>query len=249
MPAFTRRRLLMVTFLATLSLSLSAVPALAETVTGSGQMLSETRAVSGFTGVQLEGSMRLVVRQSTAESVQLRADDNLLPLIETVVERRGSQPTLVVRWKRWTTIRDSGDVEVTVDVITLNALSTSGSGTIEGASLSTETLRLAVAGSGDIRLNDLSAKTLNAAIAGSGDILVAGRAPELKVSIAGSGDADLAGLVADDVKVSIAGSGDVAVHADQSLSVSIAGSGDVRYGGRVTAVKSSVVGSGDVSRR
>jgi hypothetical protein len=246
MPALIRRRLLTATLLA---LSLSAVPALAETVTGSGRMQTETRAVSDFSAVQLEGSIRLLLRQSAAESVQLRADDNLLPLIEAVVERRGSRQTLIIRWKRGTSIRDSGDVEVTVDAVKLNALSTSGSGSIDADTLSTDSLRLAVAGSGDIRVKELSAQELNAAIAGSGDILVGGRAATLKISIAGSGDADLSALVADDVKVSIAGSGDVMVHADQSLNVSIAGSGDVRYSGQVKAVKSSVVGSGDVARR
>ena len=244
--AFPRRRLLVAT-LATLTLC--ATPAFADTVVGSGRMVSETRAVSGFSAIQLEASMKLVVRQSGTEALQLRADDNLLPLIETFVETRGSQPTLVIRWKRWTSIRDSGDIAITVDAAQLNGLSTSGSGSIEAGTLQTERLRLSVAGSGDIRVDDLKSGELDASIAGSGDVTVGGRAARVKISIAGSGDANLSGLTADEAKVSIAGSGDVDVTADQALSVSIAGSGDVRYGGQVTAVKTSIVGSGDVRRR
>ncbi len=223
--------------------------ALAETVTGSGRMLAESRAAAGFEAVLLEASMKLVVRQGSQEAVQIRADDNLLPLIETVVETRSGQPTLVVRWKRGFSIRNSSEILVTVDAIRIRGLAASGSGLIEANGLRTDRLRMSVAGSGDVLVKDLGADEVDASIAGSGDIKASGRATRLKVSIAGSGDADLSALTADEVKVSIAGSGDAKVTADTALSVSIAGSGDVRYGGKVTAVKTSIVGSGDVRRR
>lgn len=231
------------------SLALPAAPAWADTVTGSGRMQTETRALSGFTGVHLEASIKLVVRQSGTEAVQLRGDDNLLPLIETFVESRSGRPTLVVRWQRRTSIRNGNDIVVTVDMARIESLATAGSGSIEAAALKAESLRLSIAGSGDIAVGGLDAGSLDAAIAGSGDIKVAGRAGEVAVRVAGSGDADLSALSAERARVSIAGSGDVDLNADQALSVSIAGSGDVRYGGSVTEVKRSVVGSGEVRRR
>lgn len=248
MSILPHRRLLLATLASALTGAYTGL-ALAETVTGSGRMLTESRAATGFEAVLLEASMKLVVRQGSQEAVQIRADDNLLPLIETLVETRGGEPTLVVRWKRGTSIRSSHEILVTVDAIRVRGLSASGSGTIEAASLRTDRLRMGVAGSGDVLVRELSADEVEASIAGSGDVRAGGRAARVKVSIAGSGDADLAALTADDVKVSIAGSGDAKVTADNALSVSIAGSGDVRYGGKVTAVKTSIVGSGDVRRR
>lgn len=245
----TLRRRVLIAAALTLPLSFLAAPAAAQSVAGSGVMQTESRPVSGFTAVQLEASMTVQIRQSGTEAVLVRADDNLLPLIETFVESRGRESVLVVRWKRWANIRHSSRIEITVDAIQLNALSTSGSGEITAGTLKADQLRLSVAGSGDIRVQDLAADQLVASVAGSGDIRVGGRAATVKLSIAGSGDADLSALNADDVKVSIAGSGDASVSADQALSVSIAGSGDVRYGGRVTDVKTSIVGSGDVRRR
>lgn len=243
-----RRRVLIAASLS-LPLAFLAAPVAAQSVSGSGQMVTETRPVSGFTAVQLEASMTVDVRQSGTEAVQVRADDNLLPLIETFVDTRGNESVLVVRWKRWTNVRHSSKIEITVDAARINALSTSGSGEITAGALKADRLRLSVAGSGDIRVQDLTANDLVASVAGSGDIRVGGQATGVKLSIAGSGDADLSALTADDVKVSIAGSGDAKVSADRSLSVSIAGSGDVRYSGRVTEVKTSIVGSGDVRRR
>lgn len=223
--------------------------AAAETLTGSGRLQTEARPATGFEAVLLEASFRVIVRQGAVEAVQVRADDNLLNQIETLVETRSGSPTLVVRWKRGVYIRNSSDITVTVDAMKVRALSASGSGNIEAGSLKGDRLRLVVAGSGDIRVQDAQVDDLDTSIAGSGDVKAGGKAARVKVSIAGSGDADLSGVNADDVKVSIAGSGDAQVTAQQALSVSIAGSGDVRYGGAVTSVKTSIVGSGDVRRR
>lgn len=244
LTAFPRRHLL-----ALAGAALLVGCAHAETVTGSGRMQTEPRSVAGFEAVTLEASFKLVVRQAAAEAVQVRADDNLLPLIETLVEQRSGRPTLVVRWKRNTSIRNNSEIVVNVDAVKLRALSASGSGTILSDAIRTDRMTLSVAGSGDVMVKDLGADEVDASIAGSGDVKAGGKAARVKVSIAGSGDADLSGLAADEVKVSIAGSGDANVTANQALSVSIAGSGDVRYGGAVTAVKTSIVGSGDVRKR
>lgn len=240
----TRRRVLALAAVAAISGA-----AQAETVSGSRQMIDETRSVPAFEAVALEGSFTVKVRQGTAHTLQLRADDNLMRLIESVVETRGGRPTLVLRWKRWTSVNSGGDIVATVEAPQLRKLSTAGSGLIEAESIRGDQLGLSVAGSGDLRVGRVEVDQLDTSIAGSGDVRAGGRARSLKVSIAGSGDVDLAGVEADEVKVSIAGSGDARVTANTALSVSIAGSGDVRYGGKVSQVKTSIVGSGDVVRR
>lgn len=244
-----RRHLLSLAALTCASALLLPACALAQRVTGSGQMATETRPVSGYEAVALEASFTVKVRQTGREGLSLTADDNLLPLIESVVETRSGRPTLVLRWKRHSSIQHRSEIVATVDAATVKALATSGSGTVETESLQGEALSLSVAGSGDIRARGLTVASLQTSVAGSGDIVATGATAVLKVSIAGSGDVDTRGLEAEEVKVSIAGSGDAQVTANAALSVSIAGSGDVRYGGRVGAVKTSIVGSGDVTRR
>ena len=231
---------------ALLCLTLAPVAAHALT-TGSGRAATETRSVPEFQAIALSGSMDLVVRQG-AQSVQVAADDNLLPLLETVVESGNRGATLVVRWKKGESIHTRGKVMVTVSVPTLSALATAGAGDIRVERFDTPALRVALSGSGDARLESLTTGELDIGISGSGDVAAAGSATTLKVRIAGSGDVRLADLKADDVTVSIAGSGDAAVNPAKTLKVSIAGSGDVSYTGN-PAVKSSVAGSGSVTRR
>lgn len=217
-------------------------------VSGSGKLQSESRAVGSFRAIASRSSFDIVLRQGSTEAVEVRADDNLLPLIDTRVVDRSGVPTLEVNTKPGANFRTHSHITVTVDVVTLSAISTSGSGDIQGDALKTPALKIAVSGSGDVRLKQLSTDDFGVKISGSGDVTVSGHAGNVTLVIAGSGDVDGAGLEADDVRVSIAGSGDASVNARKTLAVSIAGSGDVSYVGDAT-VKSSIAGSGSVTRR
>ncbi|HZF79584.1 MAG TPA: head GIN domain-containing protein [Rubrivivax sp.] len=221
--------------------------AAAATVQGSGTPTSENRNLAEFQAVTLNGSIDLVVRQG-AQSVQVQADDNLLPLLETIVEPGGSGPALVVRWKKGHSVRTRSKVLVTVSSPRLSALASSGSGDIRLETFNTPALKFAMSGSGDVHIDKLSTEDLDIGIAGSSDVVGSGRARRLKVSIAGSGDVRLGELQAEEVNIRIAGSGDAAVHADKALAVSIMGSGDVRYSGN-PSLKTSVAGSGSIHRR
>ena len=218
------------------------------TTTGSGTVVAQPRAVADFQAITVSGSIQVQVRQSGREAVEVRTDDNLQALLETVVESSSHGRTLHVRWKRGESVRTRTDPVVSVDVIKLSAISSSGSGSFSVESLTTPRLAVSIAGSGDALLKALTADELSVSVAGSGDVRAAGKADKLKVGIAGSGDVRLLDLAADEVRVSIAGSGDAAVRAEKTLDISIAGSGDVVYAGAAT-VKSSVAGSGNIRQR
>ena len=261
-PAFnaSRRAALATTLVGAMALTSALAPlfapgvAHAASVQGSGKSATETRALDAFEAVALSGAMELVVRQGAQQSVQVQADDNLLPMLETLVEAGRNGNTLKVRWKRegvWgssNAIQTRSKVLITVVVPKLSAVAVAGSGDVRVETFSTPALQLSLSGSGDARLDGLTTEELGVRVSGSGDVVGKGSATKVKISIAGSGDVRLAELRADDVSVSIAGSGDAAVNAQKALSVSIAGSGDVTYVGDAQ-VKSSVAGSGSVRRK
>jgi len=240
-------------FFVPLTCFLGAVPALLSSsvfaaTQGSGKVAAETRTVPRFEAISTSGAIDLQVSQGAQQSLQVQADDNLLPLLETVVETHNGVPTLNVRWKHGETIRSRSKVTLIVVVPRLSALSASGSGDMRVESFTTPALQVALSGSGGARLQNLSTDDLGIHVAGSSDVSGSGKTGKLKVSIAGSGDVRLIALHADDVQVRIAGSGDAAVFADKTLDVRIAGSGDVTYTGNA-ALKSSVAGSGNVVRK
>ena len=240
-----RRRHLL---LAGAGLALSSAAVTART-SGSGRVQREPRSVPDFDAIAVSGAIDLQVRQGSTQALELSADDNILPLVETVVEPGRHGHTLHIRIKRGESVGSQTPIQATVDVVRLQALVSAGSGQVRVAALKTPSLRLSVAGSGRAQLDALTTDALDLRVAGSGEVRAAGTAGKVKLTIAGSGDVNLAPLAADEVIVSIAGSGDARVTANKSLGVTIAGSGDVVYGGTATAVRTSVAGSGRATRR
>ena len=212
-------------------------------VTGSGNIKTEMRNVSGFTGISLSVPAKAKIVQGGSEGVSIETDDNILPLIETVVD--GAQ--LKIRFKDRNLSVSTRTLKMTINVKTIESLSVAGSGDLYAAKLQATKLKSSIAGSGDVRIASLDADTLTVSIAGSGDFSAGGKANSVKGEIAGSGDIKIEKLAANNVKVSIAGSGDAAVWAKDTLTISVAGSGDVRYYGDAK-VSQSVAGSGSVKR-
>lgn len=233
--------------LASLLFSAPLMQALADTVIGSGTLQTETRTITGFQAVALRGAMNLVLRQGASEGVEIRADHNLLPLIETRVVDRAGLPTLEIDTRSGTNWSTRNEMTVTVSLVDLKALTVSGSGDTSCERLKTDALKATLSGSGNLRLGQLDADSLELRLSGSGDAQAGGKVLRIKLAISGSGTADLQRLQADDVGVRIAGSGDASVHARRALTVAIAGSGDLSYAGE-PSVKSSVSGSGSVKR-
>lgn len=208
----------------------------------------ESRAITGFQAVALDGAVTVRVSLADKESVRVSVTGKGPESVETVVETRKGVPTLVVRQPRsW--FERKADAVVTVQGPQFKALTVAGSGLLEATLSQQPSLQVAVAGSGDLRVQGLTAHQVEVSVAGSGDVTVKGAAQNLSVSVAGSGDAWLQELEAEDVRVNVAGSGDARVNARQRLRVSVAGSGDVRYSGTPTDVATTVTGSGTVKRQ
>ena len=160
---------------------------------------------------------------------------------------RGGVPTLEIGTKDGASYSTRNVVVATIDLISLSALTLSGSSDVTCEALKSPVLQIAVSGSGNLRLHQLDVDQLMVKVSGSGNVDFSGRASTLGLKIAGSGDANTRALEADDVAVSVAGSGDVTVNARKTLKVDLAGSGSVAYTGSA-AVTSSIAGSGSLSK-
>ena len=229
------------------SAALATVPAQAwdfggVSVKGSGKVVTEKRAVSGFNEVSLDISGNLEVIQGSTEGVAIEADDNIIPYIETSVENG----RLRVRFSKNINYHTRNTIKVTVNARNVEGLAVSGSGDISANGLKTLKLRTRISGSGNMRLKALQVDDLSVAISGSGNFLADGAANSMEGSIAGSGDLRASGLSAKRVKINIAGSGDAALWVRETLQVSVAGSGDVKFYGEGSLTKSSIAGSGSV---
>jgi len=214
-----------------------------KSVSGSGTLKTEVREVSGFTGIALSLSGSVEIRQGGSEGVTIETDDNILPLIETVVENA----TLKIRPTTRNTSFSTKTLKIVVNARNLERIDIAGTGDIHAEALKVANLKAGISGAGDLRIKSLEADTLSVSIAGSGDFEAGGRAASVRANIAGSGDIKAGKLDAKAVEINIAGSGDATVWARNTLKVSIAGSGDVQYYGDAQ-LQNSIWGSGSVKR-
>jgi hypothetical protein len=213
-------------------------------VEGSGKLAKQTRPLAHFTGVNLNLPGEMVLRLGATESITIETDDNLLPLIETVIE----DGVLRIRPVKRNTHLHTRNLRIVVSAKDIDRLALSGSGSIDSDALKGRKLQFDIGGSGSINVKGMQADAVAISLGGSGDLKSgAGKAGSLSVSIGGSGDVDVGRVQVSDASVSVAGSGEATVWASGALSVTIAGSGDVNYYGD-PKISKSVVGSGDITR-
>jgi hypothetical protein len=233
------------------ALACAATPSMAgswswggEQVQGSGSIKRQARQVSHFTGRAFEVPGRLELRLGDTESVTIETDDNLLPLVETVVENG----TLKIRPSKRNLSLRTKNLKIVVTARQIERLALGGSGTVDADTLRAPRLNIDLGGSGEINVRSLDSESVAVSLGGSGDFKAgSGQARKLSVSIGGSGTVDMGKVQSDSASISVAGSGEATVWARHELSMTIAGSGDVNYYGD-PRVSKSVVGSGDARR-
>lgn len=188
-------------------------------IVGSGNMVSEQRAIAAFDRLVVDGPIDVIVRQGATRSLLIRAEDNLIDLVETTTQ----DGSLILATRGNFTTRRG----ITAELIAPDL-----------AEVDTNA-------SGDVRFTDWQADTILLMIGGSGDIDLAGRVAQVLTRTNGSGDIDLRDAQTRSVDVEIDGSGSVLLGAADRLDVQVNGSGRVTAGrlGRLTA---TINGSGDV---
>jgi hypothetical protein len=205
---------------------------------GSGRVVTETRAVSGFSAIDLRGVGQVVLAVGQPEALTVEAEDNLLSEISTTV----SGDTLILELKQG---RPTKPIVYRVTARQVTALSTSGAGDIETAALATARLRTHQNGAGNIRLGQLDAQELDSTLAGAGSLDVRGTASTFAVTISGAGKINARELAVRDAQVTVSGAGDAALRVSDALRVRISGAGNVEYVGN-PRVEREISGVGQV---
>ena len=188
---------------------------------GSGNMITESRDVSGFDEIVLLGSGNVDVEVTGTESLEIEAEDNVMPRVTTEVV--------------------NGRLELGVEgpITTTRGITY----TITADRL----VGVTVAGSGDVTGTAIDVDSFQVTIEGSGNVDLTGTSSDLTVRIAGSGDFDGRDLESATGEVTVDGSGNARVNATDELTVTINGSGDVQYMGD-PLLDQTINGSGDISQ-
>lgn len=212
-------------------------------IKGKGDVVSETRSVSGYSEIALQMSADVYLTNGDTNSVEVLAQENLLPYIQTKLDNS----RLVVKVKNGFSLGNHEPIRVIITAPGVETLSVSGSGTISVENLwEGTTLETTISGSGDISLQEVQCGTLKANISGSGSIGAEGGQVSLAdMTISGSGNTDFRNVVALDASTNISGSGDIYTQVNNQLDATISGSGNIYYLGN-PQINVHISGSGNV---
>jgi hypothetical protein len=196
-------------------------PVTNDQITGSGRIVSESRTVGSFTGIQVTNFAKVFISQDTVESLRIESDDNIIGRVATSVNRG----ILVVG------LRDGSYNDVTVSVYAsmknIKLLESTGAATFSST-------------------NSFNTDSLTCRITGVGSMTLVGKTNYERIEITGSGDVHNSNFISSYCSISISGAGNVETQVTQQLDATIAGTGTITYFGNPAVIHQSVSGVGTI---
>ena len=191
---------------------------------GSGTPATEVREVEAFERIDVSGAVELIVHVAPdgPQKLEITADDNLVPLLETRVQGHelevGFGPNMMIRPKV--------GVRVEAWVPSLTAIDASGAT--------------------DVEVEGLHGAEFSLDVSGASDTILRGSVDRLDVDISGAGELEAKELVTKIVRLELSGAGEATVWASESLDVDISGAGEVTYFGEPANIIQDISGSGEL---
>jgi hypothetical protein len=229
--------------LMTMALSSCIVP-FKGVVRGSGNTITETREVTGFNKIQLEGAGTLRITQGEVESLKITADDNVLP--ELTSDITGNTLVLGFQENWWQkAIIPTQTINYVLVVTDLSDIIINGAADLNLDGFETDSLAIEVNGAGKITVTNLSANEFEFIINGTANSQLSGGVDDLSIQVNGMGNVKAGDLQASNADIEINGLGKGTVWVTESLSVSISGGGSLSYYDYPT-ISQNISGAGNI---
>lgn len=190
-------------------------------VRGSGNVASEKRNISGFRAVDASGVFQVEITAQREFSVEVEADDNLLPLIKTEVDDG------VLRLGTERKLSTGNPIRVRISAPDIDELQTSGAS--------------------NVTLNDLKNGGLSVDSSGASKIRITGQTEKLVVDVSGSTKVDAEDLTAENATIEASGASCVNVNVTRNLRAEASGASRIVYAGSPKDIVKKTTGGSSVS--
>lgn len=210
---------------------------------GSGNVVSETRDVSGFNSIDIGYPAEVRIKQGSSESLKIEAEDNLLPGLRTQV----TNGVLEISYKsvQGKHVNPTKTPKITIVVKDLREVDFTTAGELTLEKIDTNNLGLSLSGAGNMKLDDIQAKALRVNLSGAGSVTASGTADDLDLAISGFGDFKGGNLHNQTARVGISGAGSSTLWVDEHLTAELSGAGSISYYGKAD-VTQRISGVGSV---
>jgi hypothetical protein len=213
------------TSLTTLSMAQPSLLYSSSMTQGNGVRAELTRTADSFDKIRVDGALRLEIARGSACTITVSGDSNVLPLVETRVER----DTLYISETGSFTVETP--LAVTVSLPTLEAASLGGAISAHIHSFDGAAFQLEESGSVTVVADSLQLASLSAGVSGTSSLELAGHSTHLRLDVTGESRVDGGAFTASTASLQVAGMSEVTLGACQTLTGTIEGGSTVSYAG------------------
>lgn len=210
---------------------------------GEGDVVTETLMLDDFTGFSNSIAADIYLSQGDEQEVIIEAQQNIIDNLDFDGNDDGFWK---IKYDRW--VRRAKPIKIYITIPSLDKVSISGAGDIQGETSFTnlENLELKISGAGGMDL-DFDCEDLTIKVSGAGDFTLSGESNSIDASISGAGNLRAFDLQTERADFSVSGSGSAKLNVSDYLKVSISGAGSVIYRG-TPETDIHVSGSGSVTK-
>jgi hypothetical protein len=208
---------------------------------------TETRDVSGFTGIDVSGGINVDIRIGDEFLVEVDADDE--DVEDIVTEVRGDTLHLKVDRDDWGDWSNFDDYNAVIVMPALTDVEASGGsdvrviGTVTG-----DEFELSTSGGSDIEI-DMAVNELDVSMSGGSDVELSGTANVATIRNSGGSDLDARDLQVKNAELRASGGSDLAITVLETLDARASGAADITYYGDPEVLDSDASGGSDISHR
>lgn len=190
---------------------------------GSGNLTTEKREVSDFTGIDVSGAFQVEITAQKDFAIEVEADDNLVPLIKTEV--RGG----VLHIESDGRLSTENGLKIRISAPDINDIDASGAAKINATGIGNDRLQVHTSGASKINLS--------------------GETTELSIDVSGASKIEAENLKAVNVEVDASGASNVSVWSTGELRTEASGASKIVYGGQPANVIKNTSGAGSVREK
>lgn len=214
------------------------------TITGSGNVISEKRTVQGnFKSVSVNNAIDLVIEQSDKTEITVEADDNLLKEITTTVENG----ILVISCK-YGNFHNVTSKKVIVKMPIIEELEARSASTINSKSvLKGNSLSLSSSSASSIHAT-VEYETIQLDGSSASNQTIKGKALHLETSASSGSAIDASDLLANEVTANSSSGGSIMVHPIVSLKAEASSGGNITYNSTPKSIQKEEHSGGSISQ-
>lgn len=212
-------------------------------VVGSGRAATEARPIGAFRTLRAENGFRVTVAKG-ARALSVTADDNVLPLVETVVEG----DVLVLRLQPGLTLSSARGLVAALTTDVLEGVTVGGGGKVTGPVSPAAELAVAASGGAEATLTGVASSLVTLNATGGSTISLSGSATTLRATAGGGSTVTTRDLTATSVSLDLSGGSQARVSASNEVTGSASGGSTVVLSGNPGTVTVDTSGGSTVTR-